>query len=239
MKAARNQRGEVVAGPGAPQSKADHAYAVIRQNIIDGKSVPGERLAIEHLAREIKVSVVPVREAIRRLEAEGFVTFTRNVGATVASIDLDRYPETIEAVAVLEGVATGLAAPHLTATDLKKARALNEELRRSVDKLDPVRFTRTNAQFHKTLYVRCPNRHLLGMVEREWALLETTRRSGFSLVPERASRSVEEHEELIRLIEEGRPGDEIEAFARRHRMRTARSVLQHLGDNMEAAESWA
>jgi DNA-binding GntR family transcriptional regulator len=239
MKAARNQPGEVIAGPGAPRSKADHAYAVIRQNILDGKSVPGERLAIEHLAREIKVSVVPVREAIRRLEAEGFVTFTRNVGATVASIDLDRYPETIEAVAVLEGVATGLAAPHLTATDLKRARALNEELRRSVDKLDPVRFTRTNAQFHKTLYVRCPNRHLLGMVEREWALLETTRRSGFSLVPERASRSVEEHEELVRLIEEGRPGDEIELFARRHRMRTARSVLQHLGDNMETAGSWS
>ena len=229
MKAARNERGEVVGGPGAPQSKADHAYAVIRQNILDGKSVPGERLAIEHLAREIKVSVVPVREAIRRLEAEGFVTFTRNVGATVASIDLDRYPETIEAV----------AAPHLTVTDLKTARALNEELRRSIDKLDPVRFTRTNAHFHKTLYVRCPNRHLLGMVEREWALLETTRRSGFSLVPERASKSVEEHEELVRMIENGQPGEEIEAFARQHRMRTARSVLQHLGENMEAAESWS
>jgi DNA-binding GntR family transcriptional regulator len=237
MKAARNKRGEVFAGPGAPKSKADHAYAVIRQQIIDGKSAPGERLLIEHLARQINVSVVPVREAIRRLEAEGFVTFTRNVGATVASIDLDRYPETIEAVAVLEGVATGLAAPHITATDLRKARALNDELRRSIDKLDPIRFTRTNAQFHKTLYTRCPNRHILGMVEREWALLETTRRSAFSLIPERASRSVEEHEELLRLIADGRPGEEVEAFARRHRMRTARSLLQHLGDQMEAAET--
>jgi DNA-binding GntR family transcriptional regulator len=222
-----------VAGPGAPQSKADHAYAVIRQYIIDGKSSPGERLPIERLAREINVSVVPVREAIRRLEAEGFVTFTRNVGATVASIDLERYPETVEAVAVLEGVATGLAAPHLTATDLKKARALNDDMRRSITKLDPVRFTRTNAQFHKTLYIRCPNRHIVGMVEREWALLETTRRSAFSLIPERASRSVDEHDELLRLIADGRPGEEVEAYARRHRMRTARSLLQHLGEHME------
>jgi DNA-binding GntR family transcriptional regulator len=236
MKAERKQPGRVVAGPGAPQSKADHAYTVIRQHIIDGKSSPGERLPIERLAREINVSVVPVREAIRRLEAEGFVTFTRNVGATVASIDLERYPETIEAVAVLEGVATGLAAPHITATDLKKAKALNDELRRSITKLDPVRFTRTNAQFHKTLYIRCPNRHIVGMVEREWALLETTRRSAFSLIPERASRSVAEHDELLRLIIDGRPGEEVEAFARQHRMRTARSLLQHLGDQMEAAE---
>jgi DNA-binding GntR family transcriptional regulator len=236
MKAARKQPGGVLAGPGAPQSKADHAYTVIRQHILDGNSAPGERLPIERLARQINMSVVPVREAIRRLEAEGFVTFTRNVGATVASIDLERYPETIEAVAVLEGVATGLAAPHITATDLKKARALNEELRRSIVKLDPVRFTRTNAQFHKTLYVRCPNRHILGMVEREWALLETTRRSAFSLIPERATRSVDEHDELLRLITEGHPGEEVEAFARRHRMRTARALLQHLGDQMEAAE---
>lgn len=236
MKAPRKKPSRVLAGPGAPQSKADHAYTVIRQHIIDGKSSPGARLPIERLAREINVSVVPVREAIRRLEAEGFVTFTRNVGATVASVDLERYPETIEAVAVLEGVATGLAAPHITATDLKKARALNDELRRSITKLDPVRFTRTNAQFHKTLYIRCPNRHIVGMVEREWALLETTRRSAFSLIPERASRSVAEHDELLRLIVDGRPGEEVEAFARRHRMRTARSLLQHLGDQMEAAE---
>jgi DNA-binding GntR family transcriptional regulator len=236
MKAPRKTPGRVVAGPGAPQSKADHAYTLIREHIIDGRSSPGERLPIERLAREINVSVVPVREAIRRLEAEGFVTFTRNVGATVASIDLERYPETIEAVAVLEGVATGLAAPHITATDLKKAKALNDELRRSIGKLDPVRFTRTNAQFHKTLYIRCPNRHIVGMVEREWALLETTRRSAFSLIPERASRSVDEHDELLRLIIDGRPGEEVEAFARRHRMRTARSLLQHLGEQMEAAE---
>jgi DNA-binding GntR family transcriptional regulator len=236
MKAPRKTPGRVVAGPGAPQSKADHAYTLIREHIIDGRSSPGERLPIERLAREINVSVVPVREAIRRLEAEGFVTFTRNVGATVASIDLERYPETIEAVAVLEGVATGLAAPHITTTDLKKAKALNDELRRSIGKLDPVRFTRTNAQFHKTLYIRCPNRHIVGMVEREWALLETTRRSAFSLIPERASRSVDEHDELLRLIIDGRPGEEVEAFARRHRMRTARSLLQHLGEQMEAAE---
>jgi DNA-binding GntR family transcriptional regulator len=237
MKAAKKQRVEVLAGPGAPQSKADHAYAVIRQQIIDGTSAPGDRLLIEHLARQINVSVVPVREAIRRLEAEGLVTFTRNVGATVTSIDLERYPETIEAVAVLEGVATGLAAPHITASDLKKARALNEDMRRSIGKLDPVTFTRTNAQFHSTLYERCPNRHLLNMVVKEWALLDTTRRSGFEFVPERAARSVEEHEALLRLIEERRPGEEVEAYARRHRMRTARRVLQQLGDNMEAAES--
>jgi DNA-binding GntR family transcriptional regulator len=232
MTSKRSKPAPVPAGPGAPKSKADHAYTMIREQIVDGRSAPGDRLVIEHLAREINVSVVPVREAIRRLEAEGYVTFTRNVGATVKSIDLDRYPETVEALAVLEGVAIGLAAPHITAGDIKKARALNEELRRSIARLDPVRFTRTNQEFHRTLYERCPNRHIVGMVMREWALIDTTRRSAFSFIPERAIGSVEEHEELLQMIEDGRPGEEIEAFARRHRMRTARSLLQHIGDEL-------
>ena len=239
MKSQPSKPQEVHAGPGAPRSKADHAYEMIRERVMDGRSAPGDRLVIEHLAREINVSVVPVREAIRRLEAEGYVTFTRNVGATVTSIDLARYPETVEALAVLEGVAIGLAAPHVTATDIKKARALNEELRRSVDKLDPLRFTETNQRFHRTLYERCPNRHIVNMVVREWALIETTRRSAFSFIPERAIGSVAEHEQLLQLIEAGRPGEEVEAFARRHRMRTARSLLQHLGDEMDVAETLA
>lgn len=219
-------------GPGAPLSKADHAYAMIRKKILDRHIAPGERLVIENLARELDVSVVPVREAIRRLEAEGYVTYTRNVGATMATIDLDRYPETVEALAVLEGVAIGLAAPHLTARDIKQARALNERLRRSVDALDPPRFTAVNQQFHRVLYERCPNRHILDMVVREWALLETTRRSAFAFIPERAIGSVAEHEQLVEMIETGRPSDEIEAFARNHRMKTARSLLRHIGDGM-------
>jgi DNA-binding GntR family transcriptional regulator len=210
--------GHVHAGPGAPKSKADHAYAMIRARVIEGRSAPGDRLVIEHLAREINVSVVPVREAIRRLEAEGYITFTRNVGATVASIDLARYPETVEALAALEGVAIGLATPHITATDIRKARALNEQLRRSADKLDPLRFTETNQRFHRTMYERCPNRHIVDMVVREWALIEATRRATFSLIPERATGSVAEHEQLLALVEAGRSGQEVEAFARRHRV---------------------
>ena len=173
--------------------------------MLDGQRTPGERLVIEHLAREMDVSVVPVREAIRRLEAEGYVTYTRNVGATVTSIDLDRYPETVETLAVLEGVAIGLAAPHITAKDIKDARALNEQMRGCIDAMDPPKFTAINMRFHEILYYRCPNRHLLNMVVKEWELLATTRKSAFAFIPERAIGSVAEHEQLLQLIESGCP----------------------------------
>ena len=216
------------AGPGAPTSKADHAYETILQSILGGEYEPGERLVIERLARELDVSVVPVREAIRRLESDGYITFTRNVGATVASIDLERYPETIETVAALEGVALGLAVPHLSKRDLDRARTVNERLRRSLDDFEAALFTRLNKEFHAILFSVCPNRHILSILEREWALLETTRRSAFTYIPERAAASVEEHDRLVAMIEAGEDGWEIELFAREHRMSTARRLLQHL-----------
>lgn len=215
-------------------SKADRAYASIRQSIEDGEYDPGARLVIERLARGLGCSVVPVREAIRRLEADGHVTFTHNVGATVSTIDLDHYPETIETVAALEGVALGLAVPHITAADLGRAGSLNDRLRMSLDReFEPDRFTRLNREFHEVLFSACPNRHILAMLDREWGLLETTRRSAFSYIPARAARSVDEHDELLRMIRAGRNGIEIEMFARGHRMATARQLLQHLGDHLD------
>jgi len=228
----RTNRDDQRSGPGAPTSKADHAYESILQSILDGEYAGGERLVIERLARELGVSVVPVREAIRRLEADGYVTFTRNVGATVASIDLDRYPETVEAVAVIEAVALGLAVPHLTATDVRRAREVNDRMRNALTRLDPAQFTRLNRRFHNILYSACPNRHILSILEREWALLSTTRRSAFVFIPERAAESVQEHDDLLDMIEDGRGIDEIERFARDHRMETARGLLKQIGDNM-------
>jgi len=71
-------------------SKHEHAYTVIRQRILNGTYQPGHRLVIGTVAGELGISAVPVREAIRRLEAEGRVVYRHNVGARVAPVD-DRH----------------------------------------------------------------------------------------------------------------------------------------------------
>src|SRR5579862_3942577 len=73
------------------QSKHERAYALIRQRILDGVYGPGRRLVIDALAEELGISPVPVREAIRRLEAEGRVVYRHNVGARVAPTDERRH----------------------------------------------------------------------------------------------------------------------------------------------------
>src|SRR5690348_173461 len=82
----RATRMTVMAAPAAT-SRVELAYATIRERIIAGTYGPGYRLVLDELAREIGSSPVPVREAIRRLEAEGWVEYQRHVGARVASFD--------------------------------------------------------------------------------------------------------------------------------------------------------
>lgn len=206
-------------------SKAAVAYELIREGIVAGRYPPGSRLIIDQLARDLNVSAVPIREAVRRLEVGGYVTFQQNLGATVATIDAQAYGESMQTLAVLEGAATALASPHLTADDLEEASAINDAMKASLEALDPVKFTAGNHAFHSVLYGHCPNTHLGSVIEREWDRLKVIRRSTFAFVPERAREAVIEHDELLRLLSVDAPANDIEAFARAHRMRTANRFL--------------
>jgi DNA-binding GntR family transcriptional regulator len=210
----------------ATRSKADLAYDAIRERIVDGSYAPGSRLIFDQIARDLAVSPVPVREAVRRLEAEGYVVIRRNIGAEVASIDPARYAETMAALAIMEGAATALAAPHLTAADLAAARAINDRLAASLHAFDPLAFTRLNHEFHEVLYGRCRNGHLLGIIESEWRRLAAIRRTTFAFVPSRAQDAVAEHARLLAFIEAGAPSREIENHARHHRTHTVAAFQQ-------------
>jgi DNA-binding GntR family transcriptional regulator len=206
-------------------SKVDLAYDLIRGRIQSGAYTPGYRLVLGVLAKELGVSTVPVREAVRRLEAEDLVEVVRNVGATVRGLDPVEYRWAVETLAVVEGAATGMAAAHLADAALTEARRLNEAMRAGLDDLDPLRHSRLNQQFHRVLTEPCPNPHLLDLVERGWARVSGLRSSVFSFVPDRAAESVREHAALLDLIGRGAPPAEIEAAARAHREATVRAVL--------------
>jgi DNA-binding GntR family transcriptional regulator len=206
-------------------SKSQLAYGYLRERIDDGRFVPGYRLVLGSIAKELDVSVVPVREAIRLLEAEGLVTFERNVGAQVALLEEAEYLYTMQTLALVEGAATALSAPHLTPGHMARAREINARMIDCLQHFEPVRFTELNLEFHAVLFEECPNPHILDLVHRGWNRLTVLRDSSFSFVPGRAHESVDEHEELLRLIESGADQLEIELTARRHRTTTLDAVL--------------
>lgn len=207
-------------------SKSEHAYAWIRQHISSRAFGPGYRLVLGSIADELDMSVVPVREAIRRLEAEGLVTYERNVGARVTLVDESEYAHTMQTLGLVEGSATALSAPFITAEDLDRAEAINERMRDLLDHFDARVFTELNRRFHTVLYEKCPNPHILDLVHRGWTRLSGIRDTTFAAVPGRAEHSVDEHAEILRLLREGADALEIELAARNHRWRTLDAFLR-------------
>lgn len=206
-------------------SKSEQAYRLIRERIESGRYVPGYRLVLAPIAGELGMSVVPVREAIRRLEAEGLVTFETNVGAQVSLIKETEYLHTMQTLALVEGSATALAAPSISADQIARARAINSRMRESLSHFDPQRFTELNLEFHSVLFETCPNPHILDLVHRGWNRMKVLRNSSFSFVPGRAQESVDEHERILRLIEDHAPVIDVEIAAREHRLGTLDAVL--------------
>lgn len=214
-------------------SKSQDAYDWIRERIARHEYGPGYRLVLGSIAGELDMSVVPVREAIRRLEAEHLVTFEKNVGARVSVVDEDQYVYTMQTLGLLEGYATGLAAPLLTADDLERAGEINGRMRRLLDDFDAHVYTQLNQQFHAVLFAACPNPHILDLVERAWSRLAGIRDTSFALIPGRPLHSVEEHDRLLELLRTGADSVEIEMFTRTHRLRTLDAFLDARHDSRD------
>mgnify|MGYP001026880757 CR=1 FL=1 len=216
------------AAPAIPEhvSKADFAHSWLEQRIRSQEYAPGHRLVLAGIASSLGMSVVPVREAIRRLEAQGLVTFQRNVGAQVAMIEPDEYRSTMEVLGLLEGKATAVSAARLGPRELERARSINQEMEALADDLDPALFTELNHEFHRTLTCRCDNVRLSALVEAEWVRLGQLRMSTFAFIPGRARESVQEHARILGLIEARASSDEIERACRAHRLATVTSYLR-------------
>lgn len=207
-------------------SKSERVYRTLHEGIVEGKYTPGYRLVLDRIARDLEVSPVPVREAVRRLEAEGLVTFQRNVGAIVSGINTEDYAATMEAVAVMEGYVTALTAPLLSEEDVEKANALNLQMRRMLEaSFDPRVFTSLNNEFHRTLTQKCTNHRLFELLDREWARVTIIRRSAYAFDARYSIRSVEEHDQILTLIRDGADAEVLEAYVREHKMRTMRQYV--------------
>lgn len=220
------------------ENKQERTYAILRRRIIDGTYASGYRLNIDALARELGVSKVPIREAIRRLEAEGWVVSNRNTSPQVAQIDLSQWESSMTILALLEGYATALAAEFLAAAEYIKLWQINADMQQALRNFDIPTFNRLNRVFHTTIYTRCPNTALVELLQQTWDKLDTIRSSVFLFLPERGWASVNEHVQLIRLFEQHAPFNEIEQEARLHKLRTREAYQQRINKAL-AAENHA
>ncbi len=168
----------------------------LRAAIVDGRLPPGAPLRQDAVARHFSVSAIPVREALRQLESEGWARVEMHKGATVAPLSADEAREIYEIRAALESLAITLAIPNHTEETLREVQALHEaaELER-----DPALYVARNEAFHMSLYALAGRPQLIDMIGTLHRRGERYLRVKFGL-PEHKRVSDQEHAQLLRFV---------------------------------------
>ncbi len=135
----------------------------IRKLILSGAFSSGQILRQEDLAKQLGVSRIPVREALRQLDAEGFIHLHPHRGATVSVLSPDEALEIYEIRASLETLALKLAIPNLSADDLAQAEAALDEI--DSGPADLGQWALINWRFHSVLYEPCHKPRLLELIK--------------------------------------------------------------------------
>ncbi|MEI7671905.1 MAG: GntR family transcriptional regulator [Deltaproteobacteria bacterium] len=174
-------------------------YNKLRQSIIKGKLKPGQKVVMAELAKAFGLSETPVREAIRRLESEGYIDFTPHMGAIVTKIDEGELVEIYLIRIALEELATRLAGPHVGEKDIGFLNKKNREMEAAIQQGRYENLAAMNKAFHLRIYKAAPFPRLYKMICDLWDTFERWP-SVFSYVPERAAASVEEHKKIIQAL---------------------------------------
>ncbi|MBI3980008.1 MAG: GntR family transcriptional regulator [Chloroflexi bacterium] len=163
------------------RTAADVAFETLRRWIQDGTLAPGHRLLHDDLARDLGMSRIPVREAIRRLEGEGWVVITPHRGAVVASFSVEDVTDLFDIRISLEGLATRLAAGRISAEALQRLHDLHAELERQVAEDDIVAAEAIDAAFHRLLYATSGRPRLCHLIASIWELVARYRLMSYAL----------------------------------------------------------
>lgn len=199
MSAARFAR-VLSAHPASEQrTTPDYIAHALRVAIYDGQFEDGEELNQVELATHFQVSRVPIREALRQLQAENLVRSIAHRRAIVVGLDLDEMLELIEIRAVLEGFLVAKAGPRLDPAALRRLNELCDEADRIKDY--GYNWVLKNWEFHRTLYQPSRSKAAIEMVEHLNLRVERyVRRSGGA---RRLREAAAEHRRILKDVERG------------------------------------
>ncbi len=154
--------------PPKPTLLADQVYAVLHEAIVTGELPAGSRLRIRDLAAQVGTSVMPVREAIRRLEESGFATREPHKGAVVAGVSLEGLVHIYAVRMILEREAARLGATRIGADDCDRLDAELGELRRAVEDGRLEDYLRSDERLLTVLYAAGGNPVLVDTIRALW-----------------------------------------------------------------------
>jgi DNA-binding GntR family transcriptional regulator len=214
--------GREIKRQGLPETLAES----LQERILNGEFKEGDALIQDAIAQEYKVSRMPVREALRQLEASGLVVMKIHKGAVVTSLPTEQIAELFDLRARLECDVLARALPMITDEQLVTSRTILTELERAYQRRDVAHWGRLNWEFHRSLYVAADRIQTLAILQG--INLQTDRYIRLHLLLTHGLEEAEqEHQELLRLCTL-RDVERAVPFLREHIVNAGRNLLARL-----------
>jgi len=185
-------------------SKADEAANGLRGLILERKILPGAHINISQLSKQFKISTIPIREALKRLIAEGLVVHKPNVGYAVRNLTLHEYLQVCEVHEALELYLIQKMANINFLVDFDKLERLNLQMKDALSLGDQNLATKANNQFHYAIYENYPNSLFVKRLEETWEEVRPQRNIMYGN-PLFTNNIFKEHCQIIQALESGDP----------------------------------
>ncbi|AVA24655.1 GntR family transcriptional regulator [Rhizobium sp. NXC24] len=208
---------------GSVPTASDVIVKFIRDSIIDGTLDEGEPIRQDEVARMFNVSKIPVREALKRLEAEGLVAFQRNRGAVVTPTSEPELVQIFEVRAILESSAIKLSIPQMTEETYEQAQAYCDAF---AQETDIGRWAELNWRFHSRLYEDAHRPYMVNMIRsvndriERYLRIQLTLSNGHQVADD-------EHRQILELCRK-RDVEGAGSLVYAHIMRACQSLMEHL-----------
>ncbi|NLX63874.1 MAG: GntR family transcriptional regulator [Clostridiaceae bacterium] len=198
-------------------TKAQLVYDLIKHRIETQEYSQGDSIVISSLAKEVDASPIPVREAMKQLETEGYVKIVPHKGAVVTRFSEEQIAEIIEIRAVLEGLAAKKAIRLITQQDLDTLNELVKKMDLSIEAQDVFEYRKLNREFHTIIYTASKSKRLCDLISQLWDISNWAYKR-MRESPEIMKRSNNEHREIINMLI-NKDETNIEEFIRVHKLK--------------------
>jgi len=211
------------------QTKQEFVYRTLRSALLSCELKPGERLVIDDLARRLGVSIIPVREALQMLQAEGLVVNVPHVGAAVAQISRESIVDVFSVLEGLEVVATRLVAQQRSPSAVHTLARLVKMMDEAASTGRFEEWADLNTRFHHAISAATGLPLLQEMTDRTLGLWDRIRRHFFNgVLSHRVAAAQEEHREILAALK-ARDLPKLEAEVQNHNRRALEAYMTYLG----------
>jgi DNA-binding GntR family transcriptional regulator len=188
--------------------------------IVSGKFAPGEPLSESALAATLKVEPVALREALRVLEAQGYVTFKPDDAAVVSNPTREEIEDSYTIAGVLEGLAVRRAVERASPQEVEHLRDLHNTLKEACHNRDLIGYFNANSNFHRFIADLARNERLYRLIEQLRHEIQRTRVL-LLRTPERLDYSMREHDQIM------------DAFLKKNPALAESTMVRHMQNQME------